>query len=458
MISHFHPILVHLPLGILPLVALFHFISKNPKYKYLEDAITLSLLISLAVELLSCITGYMLSLEGGYDKASLDAHLNSGILSTLLTMGWLYAHKSAMRKVWKNGAVLVTLASLVVTGHRGGSLTHGENYLFSAGEEKEVAVLRKPIQNIDSALVYEDIVQPILAEKCVSCHGAKKQKGKLRLDQPEKIMLGGKGGAALKWGDLSNSDLLRRIHLPENDDDRMPPKGKTALTKEEMVLLGWWIGSSAGFDKKSFQVGIPDSVRPALESLKKATSSGPVVNSLPEEKVAAPDEQLMANLRAQGLTIVPVAAGSNYLSVHSGPEFRYTDLKFLEPIQKQILQLDLSRVQVKDADLESLKACEHLRELTLARTAVTDAGMKSISLLPQLQKLNLVGTKVSAEGLLALKEIKTLQVIYLFESAVTGRDWGSLRASFPSVRIDTGGYQVPFLETDTQVVVQSKTK
>lgn len=225
MISHFHPILVHLPLGILPLVALFHFISKKPSYKYLGDAITLSLLIALVLELLSCITGYMLSLEGGYAKDMLDAHLNAGLLTTALTMGWLYVHKSLYSNTIKNGTVLVCMASLLITGHRGGSLTHGENYLFSSETEAKTTI-RKPLLNVDSALVYNDIVQPILEVKCVSCHGAKKQKGKLRLDQPEKIMAGGANGVPFKWGDAGSSDLIRRIHLPENDDDRMPPKGK----------------------------------------------------------------------------------------------------------------------------------------------------------------------------------------------------------------------------------------
>lgn len=452
MISHFHPILVHLPLGILPLVALFHFISKKPSYRYLSDAITLSLLIALVLELLSCITGYMLSLEGGYPKDMLDAHLNSGLLTTVLTMGWLYVHKSPYSTTVKNATVLVCMTSLLITGHRGGSLTHGENYLFSSDAEASETKIRKPLVNVDSALVYNDIVQPILEEKCVSCHGARKQKGKLRLDQPEKIMAGGENGVPFKWGDAANSDLIRRIHLPDNDDDRMPPKGKKNLTAEEAVLLGWWIGANGGFDKKVYQLSVPDSIKPALESLKKAVVEKQVLPALPEEKVEAADPAILEKFKANGLVVVPVAAGSNYLSVTAGPEFKYNGLDFLQPLLPQLLELKLSRLEVKDEALLQLKGALHLQELVIDHSSVTDAGMESIAALQSLRKLNLVGTKVTSAGVLKLSGLKQLQVCYLHQSGVKGSDWANLKKALPSVRIDTGGYLVPFMETDTQVV------
>ena len=43
---------------------------------------------------------------------------------------------------------------------------------------------KKVIANINEAVVYKDVIEPILAAKCYSCHGDSKQKGKLRLDLP----------------------------------------------------------------------------------------------------------------------------------------------------------------------------------------------------------------------------------------------------------------------------------
>ena len=74
-------------------------------------------------------------------------------------------------------------------------------------------------------------IQPILQKACVQCHGAEKQKGKLRLDTREALLKGGEDGKAVEPGNPDKSDIFRRITLPEDDDDAMPPKGKTARLK-----------------------------------------------------------------------------------------------------------------------------------------------------------------------------------------------------------------------------------
>src|SRR4051794_5443299 len=57
-------------------------------------------------------------------------------------------------------------------------------------------------------------IAPIFKETCYSCHGAEKQKGKLRLDSPEAFKKGGADGEILTAGDPAKSDLYRRITLP----------------------------------------------------------------------------------------------------------------------------------------------------------------------------------------------------------------------------------------------------
>jgi hypothetical protein len=79
---------------------------------------------------------------------------------------------------------------IVITGHLGGQLTHGKDYLSF-----NLRTYHKPfIKNIDSALIYHDIIEPILADKCWSCHSFLKQKGSLRLDGIDHILQGGKHG------------------------------------------------------------------------------------------------------------------------------------------------------------------------------------------------------------------------------------------------------------------------
>src|SRR3954467_15269329 len=68
-------------------------------------------------------------------------------------------------------------------------------------------------------------IEPIFKETCYSCHGAEKQKGKLRLDSPAAFTKGGENGPVVTAGDPAKSDLYRRITLPHDHDDIMPPKG-----------------------------------------------------------------------------------------------------------------------------------------------------------------------------------------------------------------------------------------
>jgi len=100
--------------------------------------------------------------------------------------------------------------------------------------------------------------------------------------------------------------------------------------------------------------------------------------------------------------------------------------------------------------------CVALRSLDLAGTKVGDAGLAALKGLTELRVLNLVGTRVSAAGIGGLKVLGKLRVIYLYRTKVVSGDWGELRRMFPKVELDTGGYRMPVLETDTAVVRQGE--
>lgn len=86
-------------------------------------------------------------------------------------------------------------------------------------------------------------VKPLLAEKCYSCHGARKQKAGLRLDTAVAAKRGGESGAAIAPGDAEGSELIRRV-TSGDDAERMPPEGKP-LKPEQVALLRTWIAQNA---------------------------------------------------------------------------------------------------------------------------------------------------------------------------------------------------------------------
>ena len=89
-------------------------------------------------------------------------------------------------------------------------------------------------------------VRNILESSCISCHGTESQKGGLRLDTLSMAKQGGDSGPALVPGNKSKSLLLERIHLPEDDDEIMPPKGGP-LSSEAKEILNRWVESGANW-------------------------------------------------------------------------------------------------------------------------------------------------------------------------------------------------------------------
>ena len=92
-IGHFHPVLVHLPIGILLLAILFEFLSRREKYGSLTSAVELSWLLGGIAAAFSCVTGYMLSLSGEYEGDTLTRHQYLGIAVAVVSFLAFYLKK-----------------------------------------------------------------------------------------------------------------------------------------------------------------------------------------------------------------------------------------------------------------------------------------------------------------------------------------------------------------------------
>ncbi len=87
-------------------------------------------------------------------------------------------------------------------------------------------------------------IQPLLAARCLKCHGAEKQKGGLRLDNREGFLAKGDSGAvAVVPGQSAESELLRRVASGDKLQ-RMPPTGDP-LTGAEVGRLRAWVEAGA---------------------------------------------------------------------------------------------------------------------------------------------------------------------------------------------------------------------
>ena len=99
-------------------------------------------------------------------------------------------------------------------------------------KKAESAAPLSPAQKAD----YAQVIQPLFDAHCVSCHGPKKEKGKLRLDSLEATLKGGKN-PTFTLGRPNSSMLLARVFLERGAGDVMPPKAERPLTEKQKEAL-----------------------------------------------------------------------------------------------------------------------------------------------------------------------------------------------------------------------------
>ena len=451
LIGRFHPVLVHLPIGMLLLAGIFQLLLQKQKATSLQPAIHITLFWGMLSAIASCVSGFLLSKTDDYDALLISRHQWFGIAVAVISFVAYTLNKRQHQ--YTKWVMLLMAIVILITGHLGGSITHGSDYLTKVFSSDEVVdANRKPIANVQEAVAYTQVIQPILTSKCYGCHGPNKQKGKLRLDLPNFILKGGKDGTIIAAGRAEESDLIKRILLSKESKDHMPPIEKPQLSKHETELLYWWISTGADFNKKVKDLAQPEKIKPVLLSLQSAEIREVAkLSDIPDQAVEKADAQAIQQLKERGIAISPVAQNSNYLSVNyvAVDSVTESDLQLLEPLRKQLLWLKLGNSAVTDQQMETISKLTLLTRLSLERTAITDKALLPLKKLTSLQYINLVGTKVTVKGMTQLKALNKLQQIYLYQTSITGNDWSDLKKIFPNAAIDSGGYTMPLLEGDT---------
>src|SRR5262245_53022542 len=102
-----------------------------------------------------------------------------------------------------------------------------------------------PRPTAEQVRFFETRIPPLLADRCLSCHGPDKQRSDLRLDTVEGIRRGGASDAALIDQGRPDASLLLRAVRHEGDAPKMPPKGK--LSDREIADLTIWVKTGAVF-------------------------------------------------------------------------------------------------------------------------------------------------------------------------------------------------------------------
>ncbi len=314
----------------------------------------------------------------------------------------------------------------------------------AAGGKLDPAVAAK-------AVVYKDVIAPILEAKCVACHGAEKKKGKLQLHEFAAIMKGGgEGDVNVVPGKPDDSLMLTRIKLAEDDDEHMPPSDEPQVTKEELALLKWWIASGAS-DTVTVAAAKPTPdvegalamilgkglARPDAKVVKEEKPKAKVLTDAEKKQVA----EITAKIQALNASLMPLAQDTEQLRlsvINATDKFGDKELALLEPIADQIVWVDLARSKVTDAAVDSLAKMASLERLHLENTKITDAGLAKLASLQKLEYLNLYGTKTTDAGLAALAGAKGLKKVFVWQTGITRAGAKALEGQIPGLQVNVG--------------------
>ena len=291
------------------------------------------------------------------------------------------------------------------------------------------------LQGMAAEADFSKSVQSVLEARCVDCHGSKKQKGDLRLDSLKDAL------SVLKPGESGESELFKRIILPSDHEDIMPPKGDP-LTKEQIEGIKTWIDGGAKW---------PEGL--VLLSAKERAELKAAASRLPR-----PDIKAVAVSDAEKAAIAKLSSGEGIGDESAAPlvmalaqdtqliyaNFRLigknVEDKHITPLSDiaNLNELDLSNTKISGAGLAAIKNNKSMTKLSLANTVVDDAALKHIEGLTNLMSINLYNTKVTDAGLAVLKNMKFLRKVYAWKSGITENGAAQLKKALPNVDVNLG--------------------
>lgn len=434
-LGRLHPLFVHLPIGIILLLAILEWFARSQRFKHAGGARGIILLVAVPVAIASAFCGWLLSLGGGYDEKLVQWHMWTGIATAAActVAGLLYWLDLQKLYRW---CLVTTLLVMVVASHFGGSLTHGSDYLARyapamlrpwlggakpAPPAPGIAIAPGKTNDFSASLAFATLILPVLQKDCVECHGPEKSKGGLRLDTFAELMKGGKNGPALVAGKSADSELVKRMLLPETDDDHMPPEGKPQPGKDDLALLRWWIDSGADATKTIAELKPTPTLARIFQTRFGAPGPEPAKITPPKAiaEIRPQMEQIAGDLGISANVLDPAEPWIQINPSMIGTNFGDADLAKLAPLAANIRWLDLAGTRITDAGLVQVAAMPNLVRLHLERTAITDAGLASLAELPNLEYLNLYATTISEAGLEPLKNAPKLKQVYLWQTKVT---------------------------------------
>jgi len=419
-IGHWHPLILHFPIALI-FVTILQYWRKDAHFEWYLSITTL-------LTLITAITGFLLSLESESKGDLITVHQWLGVTISYLIAFWYWLN--GMRILRGISPILLQSAMIiliVLTGHFGGMVTHGENFLTFGPDKKDQVNRILP----EDPNVFHDIIQPILDEKCISCHNPDKSKGALILTDFTSILKGGESGKTIDLQDHTNSLLLKRISLPIDHEEHMPPKEESQLTEDERILLSEWI-ETGGSDGLHFS------------NLEKEGQSYSLIKKLIENnrnikwsELPGVSEDKLTDNSTDYVRISRLYYGSDELQVIIYPHKNYNTsiIKDLKRLSKNIIELNLNGLPLNEGELEIIASFVNLEKLNISNTDINDADIRSLEKLKKLRELKIYNTAITNEAFKTFNALQELTSLLVYNTDITEEGLDNFRSENGDVMV-----------------------
>ena len=348
-----------------------------------------------------------------------------GISVTLLMLGW-YFFSSMLKQIHikvLHGALVIMI---VLTGHFGGMITHGQQLLAFGRDRINITTL---IELSDNPNIYTNLVQPIFDAKCVSCHNENKAKGKLVLSDYNALVKGGESGSLAD----SDSELIHRILLPADHEDHMPPAKEKQLTVEELMIVKNWF--ELGADEHLMYSDIePQSELAGI--VKKLIHSGASGKWLALPPVT--DAEL-EKLSTEYCTIRRMYQQANALQVLVFPQNPSDPglIQNLRKISNNVVELSLAGLPLSREDIKVIGSFENLEVLNIRDCSVSEDEFNKLNNLNNLKVLKVANTPLGDQAIVGIQYFNNLSNLYIYNTNISESGLEKLGSQMPGLRIVT---------------------
>jgi uncharacterized membrane protein len=398
-----HPVILHIPIGILVFVGIFYFFKKQFETNSFAFLFHLSLVFLSFFTALAAIMGLVLSNEGSETSSNINWHKWTGVaFSVSCYLALEYQNFVLTKKNFQLYFISSITVLMLWVGHLGGSITHGENFVF----ENKTEISDK------KQTVYEVFVKPIMDQKCKSCHNDQKTKGKLNMTTIEKMLVGGKNGPIWIAGDTINSHLTKRLNLPVDAKEHMPPKGKAQLTLGEIMILKNWIFEGA--NTKTILNHI------AANSYFKKIVKTTAIQEIKTYQFGSASENTITKINSPYCIVSPLNSNSPALKVDFFVSSKYDKKSFesLNNVKEQIVSLNMAKMPINDEIFKSISQFKNIEYLNLNQTNITGKGIEALLNCKNLNEFAISNTKIEPQYLEKLFKLPNLKKVFVWNTQI----------------------------------------